>query len=151
MAVDLLWGERNMYVCICTHIIHSQKVQLHGFGHVSWILCFPVALGAKWSFFEFTLNFHTYKYCELKCLASCALLSEKLQMISRVEAAVVDCGLQVLGYFFIADFSLQYNLWELEFRQEAGIYNNMNFHKTILIWSFSNEGGGNLWPIIQLM
>lgn len=55
-----------------------------------------------------------------------------------------------VGVFFIVDFSLQYNLWKLEFMQEAGIYNNINFHKTILIWSFSNESGGNLWLIIQL-
>lgn len=55
------------------------------------------------------------------------------------------------GYVFIVDFSLQYNLWELDLLQEAGIYNNMNFHKTVLIQSSSNENGGNLWPIIQLM
>lgn len=72
-------------------------------------------------------------------------------MISRVETAVVERGLQVLEFVFIVDFRLQYSLWELELMQEAGIYNNMNFHKTILIRSSSNERGGNLWPIIQLM
>lgn len=42
-------------------------------------------------------------------------------------------------------------MWELDLMQEAGIYNNMNFHKAILIQTSSNESGGNLWPIIQLM
>lgn len=65
-------------------------------------------------------------------------------MISRVETAVVECGLQVLEFVFIVNFSLQCSLWELELMQEAGIYNNMNFHKTILIQSSSNERGGNL-------